>query len=287
MKKVVSSLLCVYLVLGIICSSGFMYLFASRRIGSPAIPQAETRYYATDSIPINGLSYETYNEYVFYDHSVEDNYYNFQGLPAYFASGISNGCAVTSGGMVVGFYDRFYEELIPNHDGIYMSGSYVYRAQDDAVDAMHQDLYVRMGSDSQGTSVFGYVNGLGAYVRSKGRTASIVSAFNYNNLDFESCQEALNDGKLVALFVNDYSFLTYGGIYSYDGYDILINNVMEGRHVLTINGYLVIDYYNSENVLIQKDLYFHCHSGTPSAGSGYVRISKYTTVEDAYIINIT
>lgn len=296
MKKVVSSLLCVYLVLGIICSSGFMYLFASRRIGSPAIPQAETRYYGTseiimtdgtgDIVVTDGGSYECINEYVFYDHVVETTVINPNGIPSYFASGMSNACAVTAGGIVVGHFDKFYEELIPNHTGFIFGGDFAYGPQDDAVDAMHQDLAQRMGSDEQGTTVSGYVNGLGSYIRSKDRSPSIVSAYNYNNLDLEACMDALEQGKLVTVFMNGFSVIPFGGIVIEDGYDTIMNLVFTGRHAITAYGYLLLEYYDSYDNLVQTDVHLYCYTGL-SMGKGYLRLSRYTTVEDAYIINIT
>ena len=296
MKKVVSSLLCVYLVLGIICSSGFMYLFASRRIGPPAIPQAETRYYGTseiimtdgtgDIVVTDGGSYEDINEYVFYDHVVNTTVINPNGIPCYFASGMSNACAVTAGGIVVGYFDKFYEELIPNHTGYIFAGDFTYGPQDDEVDAMHRDLAQRMGLDSQGTTVSGYVNGLGSYIRSKDRSPSIISAYNYNNLDLEACMDALEQGKLVTLFMNGFSVVPFGGVYTENGFDTIMNIVFTGRHAVTAYGYMLLDYYDYYDNLIQSDIYFYCYTGL-SMDKGYIRLSRYTTVEDAYVINIT
>ena len=283
MKRTVSMLLSICFVIGLMCVSGLAYGIVMPASGVTN----EIPVYATSIMPMGGQIHENITERVNYSYRDDsENYMNPYRVPAYFASGLNNSCAITAGGAVIGHFDRLYEELIPNHTGIIFMGQYVYGGQDDAVDAMHRELYARMGTEAGGTSVDGYVSGMDSYVSSKNRTATITRAYG-SSLDMSECINALNSGKLLTLFVNGFAIVAFGGLEEYDGYDEINNITVVGRHTVTAYGYRIIKYYDSSNNLIQEDSYLYVHTGFTSAGLGYIRLSKYVTVEDAYVINIT
>ncbi len=283
MKKTVSVLLSICLIVGFVCANASAY-FAAMPANAAA---SEKRVYATDIMPMGGEIHETVTERIDYTYREESGYYeNPYRVPAYFASGLNNSCAITAGGAVIGHFDRLYEELIPNHTGMMFMGKYVYGAQDDAVDAMHRELYTRMGTEAGGTSVEGYVNGMKSYVSSKNRTASVTKAYG-SSLNMSACMDALESGKLLTLFINGFAIVSFGRLEEHDGYDEIANIKVVGRHTVTAYGYRIIRYYDSENRLIREDSYLHVHTGFTSAGLGYIRLSAYTVVEDAYIIDIT
>lgn len=282
MKRVVSMLLSICFVIGLVCASGCAYIAVM-----PEVAANEVRLYAADIMPMGGEMHETITERV--DHAYRDiseHYVNPYRVPLYFATDLSNACAITAGGAVIGHFDRLYEELIPNHTGIIFMGQYVYGAQDEAVNAMHQELYTRMGTEAGGTSVDGYVSGMKSYVSAKNRTASVTKAYG-SSLDMSACIDALESGKLLTLFINGFAIVSFGGLEMFDGYDEIMNIIVRGRHTVTAYGYQIVRYYDSANRLIQEDSYLYVHTGFTSAGLGYIRLNKYTTVEDAYIINIT
>lgn len=283
MKKAVSMLLSICFVIGLLCVSGCAY-FAFMPV---SLAVNEEHMYASTLVPMGGEIHETITERIDYTYRDDSDYYsNPYRVPAYFASGLNNSCAITAGGAVIGHFDRLYEELIPNHTGILFMGQYVYGAQDEAVNAMHSELYTRMGTAAGGTSVDGYVNGMESYVASKNRTATITKAYG-SSLNMAACINALKSGKLLTLFVNGFAIVGFGGLNSYDGYDEIGNIIVYGRHTVTAYGYQIIKYFDSSNNLIQEDSYLYVHTGFTSAGLGYIRLSKYATIEDAYIINIT
>ena len=283
MKRTVSMLLSICFVIGLVCVSGCAYVTVMPVSGDAN----EVRVYATDIMPMGGEIHETITERINYAYRDDSRYYaNPYRLPAYFASGLNNSCAITAGGAVIGYFDRLYEELIPNHTGIIFMGKYVYGEQDEAVDAMHRELYTRMGTEAGGTSVDGYVNGMKSYVSCKNRTASVTKAYG-SSLDMSASIDALESGKLLTLFLNGFAIVSFGGLEEYDGYDEVMNITVRGRHTVTAYGYKIIKYYDSANRLIQEDSYLYVHTGFTSAGLGYIRLTKYAIIEDAYIINIT
>ena len=283
MKRAVSMLLSIWFVLALVCISGYAYA----AVMPMSAAAREERVYAADIMPMGGEMHETITERIDYTYRDASDYYaNPYRVPAYFASGLNNSCAITAGGAIIGHFDRLYEELIPNHTGIIFMGQYVYGGQDEAVNAMHRELYTRMGTEAGGTSVEGYVSGMKSYVSARNRTASVTKAFG-SSLDMSACIEALESGKLLTLFLNGFAIVSFGGLEEYDGYDEVMNITVRGRHTVTAYGYKIIKYYNSANRLIQEDSYLYVHTGFTSAGLGYIRLSKYATIEDAYIIDIT
>lgn len=248
--------------------------------------KTESRYATT--VPYGGVIKNEITDTIYYSYK-EDNekYINPYKLPIYIASGIDNSCAITAGGAVIGHYDRLYEELIPNHTGITFMGQFVYGSHDDEVDVMHQELYKKMGTTSQGTTVEGYKSGMKTYVQSKGCNIEITGIYKNTSLNKSSYMSALESGKLLTVFMDGFSMISGKGIQTFDGYDTISQTVAEGLHTMTAYGYRNIKYYDSYKKLIQEDNYLLVHTGFASAGLGMIRLNKYITIDDGYIINIS
>lgn len=240
------------------------------------------------AVPYGGVMHEAVTETVYYARrDITDAYINPYKLPEYFAYNIDNACAITAGGAIIGNFDRTYEELIPNHNAFYFMGQYTYGSQDAAVNAMHQELYQRMGTTSAGTTVAGYKAGMTSYVQSKGRSISISSIYQNSKLNEASYRSALESGKLLTVFLDGFSFISTAGIDTNEGYDEILQTVVIGLHTVAAYGYRNIKYYDASNKLIQEDKYIYVNTGFGSAGLGMIRLNKYTTVDDGYAINIT
>lgn len=276
MKKSVSFVLSVAMLAG--CFSTGAASVAS------ADAESENRYAAVDG----GVMHETVTENVYYARrDISDAYVNPYELPTYFANDIVNSCAITAGGAIIGNFDRTYEELIPNHTTFYFMGQYAYGSQDAAVNAMHQELYQRMGTTSAGTTVQGYKTGMTSYVQSKGRNIEITSIYNNSSLNESAYRSTLESGKLLTVFLDGFFLLGLAGVDTCDGYDEILGTVVTGLHTVAVYGYRNIRYYDASNNLVQEDKYLYVNSGFSSAGLGMIRLNKYTTVDDGYAINIT
>lgn len=246
----------------------------------------ESRY--ASNVPYGGVIKYNITDTVYYSHKDEsEEYVNPYKLPLYMASGLQNSCAITAGGAVIGYYDRLYEELIPNHTGITFMGQFVYGSHDDAVDAMHRELYNLMGTTSQGTTVEGYKKGITSYVRNKGRNIEVSGIYNKTSLDKSAYTSALKSGKLLTIFMDGFAMISGKGIQTHDGYDTITQTVAEGLHSVTAYGYKNVKYYDAANKLISEDAYLYVNTGFASAGLGLIRLNKYIAIDDGYIINIT
>lgn len=247
---------------------------------------AENRY--ASAVPYGGMIEGRVTDTVYYARK-EDNdmYVNPLRLPLYYATDIENACCITAGGAVIGHYDRKYEELIPNHTAIQFMGQTAYAGYDSEVKSMHQQLYQLMGSTSEGTTVAGYKKGMTSYVQNKGRSIEISGVYSKSSLNKPSYMAALEAGKLLTVFLNGFSIVDDSGIDTYNGYDTILNNKVIGYHCVAAYGYRNIRYYDSADNLIQEDNYILVHTGFTTAGLSMVRLNKYTSVQDGYIINVT
>ncbi len=259
-------------------------------INVPIVADAHTveNRYAGTAVPYGGLIQSYEEETVYYARKDEtDKYINYYNLPVYMASGIENACAITAGGAIIGHFDRVYEELIPNHNGSIFMGQFVYGSQGAGVNAMHQELYRRMGSTSEGTTIPGYISGMTSYVKSKGRNIEISSIYSNSSLNRSAYMQALKADKLLTVFMDGFSIVGFGSLTTYDGYDTINSTVVKGLHTVAVYGYKNIRYYDASNRLIQEDNYLYVHTGFSTATLAMIRLNKYITIEDGYIINIT
>lgn len=264
--------------------SAAMFFCSCFCLGAATPVAAENRYASVKGGTIN----EHITDTVYYDHrDITDYFTNQYRLPQYFASGIANSCAINAGGVIIANFDRTYDELIPNHTAILFMGSYTYSSQDEAVNAMFQELYTRMGSTSEGTTVAGYKQGMTSYVQNKGRNIEITGMYNKSSLDMSAYMAAFKAGKLATVFLSGFSVVYESGITTHDGYDTIDNTIAGGHHTVAAYGYRNIRYYDASNNLVQEDNYLYVHTGFSSGTLGMIRLNKYTTVDDGYIINVT
>ncbi len=83
-------------------------------------------------------------------------------IPRYTSpGGIVNACAAVAGCNIIGFYDRYYEYLIPNHTaGILSYGYYLYNLADGYVFDAMRDLYYKMNGSEAGITETNFKNGI-------------------------------------------------------------------------------------------------------------------------------
>lgn len=244
--------------------------------------------FAETAVPYGGLIDGRVTDTVYYSRrEITDYYEHPYKVPTYLAFNMQNCCAITAGGAIIGNFDRTYEELIPNHTTITIRGQVIYGSQGDAVNAMHQELYQRMGSTSEGTTIAGYKAGMTSYVQSKGRNIEITSICNNYSLDMSAYMSALKANKLLTIFLNGFSIVYEAGIDTYDGYDTIYNTIVKGYHTVAAYGYRNIRYYDASDNLVQEDNYLLVHTGFSTGVLGMIRLNKYTKIEDGYIVNVT
>ena len=197
-------------------------------------------------------------------------------------AGLTNSCGAIAGAEMVAFYDKYYPELIPDLNPCYSNNK--YRKQDSTyVPALMNDLYVKMRTnvDDVGVSESDFRNGLTSYFNGKGRQVSYQSAMSGSILNYTQCRNAVDNNKVIALFVAP---STVYGITIGSTYDALMPANITGAHIMVIYGYLKINYYNNSG-LFRTDTYVCVSTGRDEFPEAYYRIDA-TTTQNAYIVNV-
>ena len=243
-----------------------------------AISNRDTTYCDDGIMPIAASSvtvnYAQKDENTF-SMALKHPYYTFSANPS--------DCACVAGANVLGYYDRYDEELIPNHtSGTLFMGKYIYSAQDTYVYEVIRQLYVDMGTDSEGTTVQEFKNGMVKYCNRKGKTITFTSCMKNGKLDYSLAKSYTEANQPVVLFCSGYNV---ADLWYYDNYDVVSYFESSGNHVMVGFGYKEVSYTlaNSAKVTYQ---FMTVASGVQTKESGYFDINYKTNINDAYAINI-
>ncbi len=269
------------LVLAMILLGAFA--FASEKKVAFAYEGNEIFYY--DDTYLDDGESTTVTEYINYSTKTSSMLVRVNNtFPGYYNTNtnLTNYCANVAGANIVGFYDRYYENLIPNCvPGIARGNNYTYYAMSNNLalrQAVIDDLYVRMGTNypNAGTSQEGFKNGLTSYMSSKGRGTSFATVMTNGALDLSKINQALASGKPVALYLSGYNITKVQD----SGTTITLSKgIFTGNHIMVVYGYWTENYYNSNNVLVKSKTYLYVATGM--AQTGVYVLNNNGTINDA------
>ena len=231
-----------------------------------------------------GGSYTHQTYTITYDHKTSDTYIIQYGLPVYYPT-TGTSCANAAGTIVIGYYDRFYENLVPNElSYIVLGNNLTYRSQSFKIQEICLQLYDLMGTTDTGTTFAGFNAGMSAYVQQQGYSYSTTSVFTSGSFDFNKYETAVESGKPVALFLNNYAIYNYTAT---DGnVDTISNDVSPYTHVAIACGYKCDTYYDANNNVISTQRYLRVSSGLALYDLCYINATAYTTINNAIAITI-
>lgn len=215
---------------------------------------------------------------------VTEENYTFGRCPMFTGtSDLDNACGAIAGAEIVAFYDRYFPELIPDWTP-YFNSNLNYRWQDDVViPALIHELYtlMRTNVDDVGVSRTDFLNGLTSYVTGKGYQINYQSVKSGNSLNYQQCKNAIDNNKVIVLFVNPTTVYT---LTEANGYDALAPKNITGAHIMLAFGYLQIKYYNA-NGLFRTDTSLCIATGRDDFPLVFYKIDS-TTTNYAYIVNV-
>jgi len=208
------------------------------------------------------------------------------GVPCYYYQGAyENTCANVAGSIVLGYYDKDYNELIAGFTSArVIRDRVVYYPQTQAVQTTTEDLYVRMGTNTSaegGTSVSGVKNGLASYGKSKGRNIS----FTHVGGDKNALISSFASSRPVVMFVNRYVTTEIEEVATAGGKDTYNKQYYGGAHVLVAYGYKEIEYYDTSGALIKSMTVLKVATGLGKERS-YVFLDDFTQIADGYAVDI-
>lgn len=252
----------------------------------------EGAYYCDDGYGGEGESIDV-SYTVTYDSYVENRDYYVSSAPSYskVSNDHSNDCASKTGGNIVGFYDRYYTNLIPNFDpGISMGSSYVYfpYAGIPAIRTMIDSLYNLMGINvnAPGATKQDFIDGLTEYVEGKGYDISFSSFYSSTTtVNLSKVRQMVQTNKVGVLMCSRYNFI-YTINHSSSGTSTYVSqrNFNIG-HMMMVYGYITIDYYDG-GIKTKSETFLQVSSGFDLGDQGYIKMDDYLNIDDALIVNI-
>lgn len=200
-------------------------------------------------------------------------------FPSYDYSPAIGSCAAIAGGNLIGFFDRYDENLIPNHSsGSAFGNTYLYNIEDSAVQAVIRELYDYMGTTTSGTTEQQFKDGLTDFCRDKGHGISFSSCMQGSSLNYSTAKSYLDQNRPVILFLNSYNVAE---ITERDNYDVYQYYVSQVPHIMISFGYKTYVYdgtaYN----------YFSVASGIIGHKSGLYNIDYKTKINNALAVNFS
>lgn len=216
--------------------------------------------------------------------SVDEDYYKMSYITPQFANpGLDGGCAAVAGGNIIGYFDRFYEDLIPNHEaGELISGYYVYNFADSYVYEAMRTLYADMNGTENGINETNFKSGLQKYCARKGLSCSFTSLKSGGKLNYDSVKSSMQSDKPVALLLSTYNTceISFGNNKDYLDYELY-----PGNHVMVGFGYRDITYtLTTGSKSNYKFIYVSTGFVTPL--DAYFNINYSTNIVSAYGVNI-
>ncbi len=247
-------------------------------------------YYSDDGYSDNGESTLVTETFEYATKETSSEYKINKSFPAYYNtnSSLTNSCANVAGANIMGYYDRYYENLIPDYvPGILRGANYSYYQMTVNVSKKQDvinELYVRMGTNSPdaGTSQEGYKSGITSYVNAKGYNVTYNSVMTGSGLDINKLKSVLQNGDPVSLYLSGYNITAINDT----GYSLNLNKYLyTGNHIMIVYGYQTINYYNSNHILIKSNTYLYVATGM--IHTGYYILNNNGTINDAEAVHIS
>ena len=204
----------------------------------------------------------------------------------YYSTNLSNGCGAVAGGIIVGYYDKYCENLIADYTTCYESG--YYKLQDSTyIPATIQELYTLMNTNVSGAGVSESecMDGLRAYVKNRelsiGFTVVKNASYNFNHTTFKN---AINNGRPVLLFCDSVDLVDFSiGDTQVKTYSIQTTTI---PHVVVGFGYYQIRYYDESDNNFRTDTYLTVASGWSCNNVGYLKVGDSSWLDSGYAVNI-
>ncbi len=210
-----------------------------------------------------------------------------------YESYMDNFCGAMAGRNVIGFYDRWYTNLIPNYTPGMVTGSGIYRYYPDmgvdATDNVMSSLYDLMLIDQVGgTTSQNFKNGLQDYAEEKGYSASYSSFYSSaTSVNLTQLTNMINQNKVGVVMCSQYNFI----------YSILRNEEVQGyvrvtkfnsttAHMMMVYGYQTLAFYQDGNHVCTKT-FLYVSSGFSDGPHGYMELNDFSIINEAVTVSIS
>ncbi len=233
---------------------------------------SENALYAYDYV----LKYS--GETIYYTNRVENKYGLAKRYPAYLPVNLTNGCVPAAGANIIGFYTRFFPELVPGSTPEnYMGPYYIYDELFKGIVPVLATLSEYMGTNvgKLGTDIAGFKKGMTKFCNEKGRSIAYDSCMRSNNFDFGLAKDYFESGHPSVVFVNSFTVAT---LTNYDRYESVEYVSAAVGHAMAGFGYSEITYTLIDGT-IRKDNYIIVATGLAQHEKGYFNINDISDIQ--------
>lgn len=196
---------------------------------------------------------------------------------------LTNTCACVAGANIVGFYDRYYSNLIPDFEpGIQRPTAYIYTSMGVSTSTKQSvinTLYDFMGVNSieNGASQAQYKNGLAQYVDNQGYNLSFSSVMSGTSINISALQSALSQEHAITLYVSGYAL---SAVADSDNTLIVASTTYNSNHIMVIFGMEHVIYYDANDNVLADNTYLYVATGNNLDNPVYI-FNAYGTIIDA------
>lgn len=210
------------------------------------------------------------------------NYFNNNGS-------LQNTCSNVAGANIIGYYDRYYENLIPNSvPGVGTTKKYTYYPMSKnmvANQAVINDLYNKMLTNitAPGSTQVEYKNGLSSYVQNKGYNISFNTVITNGLFDLNKAKVQLQNGYPISLYMSGYGFTKItdnGSLVTLD------KSLYDDNHIAVVYGFDKINYFGANGNLLRSEIYLKVSTGIYGVSGVYI-VNNYGTLNDAESVIIS
>lgn len=206
---------------------------------------------------------------------------------------ITNYCAVLAGCNIVGYYDRWYTNLIPDFEPgmLFTNGEYHYYPDlaFTQSEAMKVDVYNAMQTNvgTPGTTSTKFKNGLSSYVSNAGYSLSYSSIYGTStSVDLQKLTTAVNQNKVCLVMCSKYNYISSITNVTNDSRMHVVKKNSTIAHMMMVYGYYRINYFASGSKF-RTDTFLYVCSSYGSGDKGYMLLDDFLTIEEAYVMSIS
>ena len=219
-----------------------------------------------------------------YKNRTDNTYRMALSTPDYCTSPYVSSCACIGGANIVGYFDRYCPNLIPDFEpGYEYMGYYFYYGEKDRITDVVTQLYSDMGTTaSAGTTTAQFLSGMTKYANRAGYSFSYSSCMSGSNFNYSAAKSGMqNNNRPIALFLTGYNVAMIG---QYENYDSIAYELSAANHVMVGFGYYDINYTYDSGA--QETFNFIYVASGVSMSTGYFNINYNTKINDAYAVSI-
>lgn len=239
----------------------------------------------------NGASLSNVENYSIQYSRREEEEVSINGkVPTYYdVSSRENTCANVAGAIVLGYYDKDYDELIENFTSArVIRGRVTYYSQTQAVLSVMEELYTLMQTNvtEGGTTVSNFKSGLQTYIVNHGRNVEFQKVVENSIMKNDVYSNAIQEEKPIVLFVSGYTLIPDNSFDTETGVDRFEKQHYDGNHMVVGYGKKIIRYYDSNGEQIEQLNLLEVATGYDHGSTGYLLLDDYGKLIDGYAVEI-